>query len=193
MKKEYTIPELAEMFELKEEFLTSFRERIEDKENFYRAVKMFSDGELPYAVATGDGTINIASLRHDLAVKKLDFRKNQDAQLKEAFERHQKIMAYYATCQCISKRFKNGVIHRAYIKDGHLVALANQYRNQGGFYCAKNEVMPDFRWREVKQFLFNIRRDCKAYFRDIKRAAYADDKALFDFSERTIVKQKPNE
>ena len=187
MKKDITIPELAEMFELSEEFLTSFRDRIVDKENFVKAIRMFNDGDLPYSVATGKGEINIAKLRHDLAVKKWAFRQNEQEELKKALERHKEIMAYYSTCQHIQKRFKSGVIHRAYFKDGHLVALENQAGNVGGFYCANNEVMV-FHWEQVKQFLFNIRTQDKAFFRAIKKAAFASEAAIFDFSDRTIVK-----
>lgn len=186
-----TISELAERFELSEEFLSGLRDRIVDKENFVKAVRMFNDGELPYSVATGSGTINVAELRHELAVKKMAFRQNEQVELKKALERHKAILTYYANCQILQKRFKSGVIHRAYIKDGHLVALYNQAGITGGFYCAKNEVMV-FHWEQVKQFLFNIRTQDKAFFRAIKKAAFADERAIFDFSARTIVKQSQN-
>ena len=59
---------LASQYGLDVDFVHQLHEKVVDKENFARAVKMFADGTLPFDVATGDAPINVASIRHDVAV-----------------------------------------------------------------------------------------------------------------------------
>ena len=62
-KMESTIKSLSERFNLSVEFLTELHDKIVDKENFTRAVRMFMDGLMPYDIATGKEPINVAELR----------------------------------------------------------------------------------------------------------------------------------
>ena len=68
---------MASKYGLDAAFVQSLHEKIVDKENFARAVRMFVNGTLPYDVAMGDAPINIAELRHQVAQNLLVFRKHK--------------------------------------------------------------------------------------------------------------------
>ena len=74
---------MASKYGLDAAFVQSLHEKIVDKENFARAVKMFADGTLPFDVATGDAPINVASIRHDVAVNMWNARKIRAERIKE--------------------------------------------------------------------------------------------------------------
>lgn len=75
MDKIQEIESIASRYDLDVDFVQQLRDKVTDKENFARAVKMFVDGTLPFAIATGDAPINVASIRHDVAVNLLELRK----------------------------------------------------------------------------------------------------------------------
>ena len=193
MKNDFTIEELAAKYGLEVAFAESLAAKIEDKENTVRAFRMFADGKLPYELATRkDTTINVAALRHQIAGKLLELRKNREEAARMQMEHEKRIFEYYNGCDHLDHRhivFKKGALERVYIKDGHIVAFAHFEGKTGGIYGANNEVMPAFKW-QPKNYLRQLRKINKAFFRQVKAAAYADDAELFKMDERTIIKNK---
>lgn len=59
---------LASKYGLTVDFVKELHEKVIDKENFARAVRMFAVGLLPYDMATGKAPINVAEYRHKVAV-----------------------------------------------------------------------------------------------------------------------------
>ena len=196
MKNDFTIEELAAKYGLEVSFAESLAAKIEDKENTVRAFRMFADGKLPYEVATRkDTTINVAALRHQIAVKLVELRKNQEEAARMQMEHEKRIFEFYNGCEHLDHEhavFKKRAVERVYIKDGHLVAFAHFEGKTGGIYGANNEVMPAFKW-QPKNYLRQLRKINNAFFRAVKHAAYADDAELFRMDERTIRKDKTNE
>ena len=77
---------LASKYGLTVDFVKELHDKVVDKENFVRAVRMFANGMLPYDVATGKEPINVAELRHQVAKNMWDFRKNKASKMQEAME-----------------------------------------------------------------------------------------------------------
>ena len=90
---------LASQYGLDVDFVHQLHEKVVDKENFARAVKMFADGTLPFDVATGDAPINVASIRHDVAVNMWNARKIRAERVKEQMEMQRRIVEYYNGCK----------------------------------------------------------------------------------------------
>ena len=90
---------LASQYGLDVDFVHQLHEKVVDKENFARAVKMFVNGTLPYDVAMGDAPINIAELRHQVTQNLLVFRKHKAEKVRQAMEQQRKIVDYYNGCQ----------------------------------------------------------------------------------------------
>ena len=65
---------LASKYGLTVEFVNELHEKVIDKENFARAVRMFAVGLLPYDMATGKAPINIAEYRHKVAKNMWEFQ-----------------------------------------------------------------------------------------------------------------------
>ncbi len=183
MKKEIDFKSLATRHGLQIDFVQDLYEKIVDKDNFGRALQMFTSGTMPYDIATGNEPINVAELRHKVATDLWTQRKNQVAKIKVALEQQRKIIDYYNTCNKYKypRKPKDGIQEVVFIKDGHLVAFAHFEPKQGGIYAANNEVMPNFEWTPHK-WLGRLRKINKAFYREVKKAAYADDKELFDFN-----------
>lgn len=184
---ESTIKRLSEQFNLSVEFLTEFHDKIVDKENFNRAVRMFIDGLMPYDIATGDKPINVAELRHKVAKDLWAFRNDKHAKIRAAMEQHKRIQEYYSGCKSIRypKKPKGGVSDVVFIKDGHLVAFAHFEPSAGGIYAADNEVMPGWNWRP-HEYLARLRKMNKAFYREIKKAAFKSPLEWFDFNNKTL-------
>lgn len=184
---ESTIKRLSEQYDLSVEFLTELHDKIVDKENFTRAVRMFVDGFLRYDIATGQDPINVAEIRHQVAKNLWAFRKDRLAKIRVAMEQHKRIQDYYSGCKALKypKKPKNGVSDVVFIKDGHLVAFAHYEPKQGGIYAADNEVMPNFRWNP-HQHLARLRKLNKAFYREIKKAAVNSPREWFDFNSTTV-------
>ena len=183
---ESTIKTLSERFDLSVEFLTELHDKIVDKENFTRAVRMFVDGLMPYDLATGKEPINVAELRHKVAADIVAFRKDKTAKIRAALEQQRRIQEYYSGCKSIRypKKPKGGVSDVAFIKDGHLVAFAHFEPKQGGIYMANNEVMPNFRW-QPHEALARLRKLNKAFYRKVKKAAVNSPREWFNFNNMT--------
>lgn len=183
MKKEFDFESLATLYGLQIEFVQELYDKVVDKGDFERAIRMFATGTIPYDVATGKEPINVAELRHKVATDLWTHRSDQMAKVKAALEQQRKIVDYYNTCKVLKypNKPKNGIQEAVFIKDGHLVAFAHFEPKQGGIYAANNEVMPNFKWTPHK-WLGRLRKLNKAFYREVKRAAFADDKELFDFN-----------
>lgn len=183
---ESTIKSLSERFNLSVEFLTELHDKIVDKENFTRAVRMFMDGLMPYDIAIGKEPINVAELRHKVAADIVAFRKDKTAKIRAALEQQRRIQEYYSGCKSIRypKKPKSGVFDVAFIKDGHLVALAHFEPSAGGIYAADNEVMPGWNWRP-HEYLARLRILNKAFYREIKKTAVNSPREWFDFNATT--------
>lgn len=95
---------LTSKYGLTVDFVKELHDKVVDKENFVRAVRMFANGTLPYDVAKVKEHINVAELRHQVAKNMWDFRKNKASRMKEAMEQHRKIVKYYNTCTPLTYR-----------------------------------------------------------------------------------------
>jgi hypothetical protein len=179
MKKEFDFEALASKYSLSIEFLKELYEKVVDKDNFGRAVRMFNNGTMPYDIATGKDPINVAKLRHKIATEMWAAR----TKAKAAMEEQRKIADYYNGCKVLKYPWKpkNGIQDVVFVKDGHLVAFAHFEPKQGGIYAANNEVMPNFKWTPHK-WLGRLRQMNKAFYRDVKKAAFASPKEWFDFN-----------
>ena len=190
MDKSQEIESIASRYDLDVDFVLQLHDKVTDKENFARAVKMFADGTLPFDVATGDAPINVASIRHDVAVNMWNTRKIRAERVKELMEMQRRIVEYYNGCKRMTmahakdKRIQETV----FIKDGIIVAFGHFEPKQGGIYAANNPVMPDFRW-QPHDALARLRKLNKAFYRQVKKAATASPREWFDFSQSTITSQ----
>lgn len=184
--KEQIIESLASKYDLTVDFLNELHDKIVDKENFARAVRMFVDGLMPYDMATGKDPINVAELRHKVASDLWKFRNDKTDKIRLAMEQQRRIQEYYSGCKSIRypKKPKGGVSDVVFIKDGHLVAFAHFEPKTGGIYAADNEVMPGWHW-QPHQHLARLRNINKAFYREIKKAAFNSPREWFDFSNTT--------
>lgn len=183
MKKEIDFEVLATKYDLKADFVKELFDKVMDKGNFERALRMFANGTMPYDIATGKEPINVAEFRHKVATNIWATRHDQMAKVKAAMKQQRKIVEYYNGCQALKypKKPQNGTQDVVFIRDGHLVAFARFEPKQGGIYAANNEVMPNFRWNP-HEHLARLRKLNKAFYREVKKAAFADNKGLFDFN-----------
>lgn len=178
---------LASQYCLDMDFVHKLHEKVVDKENFARAVKMFADGTLPFDVATGDAPINVASIRHDVAVNMWNARKIRAERVKEQMEMQRRIVEYYNGCRHVTMTHKGNksIRETVFIKDGLIVAFGHFEPKQGGIYSANNPVMPDFRW-QPHDVLGRLRKLDKGFYRKVKKAATASPREWFDFTGSTI-------
>ena len=190
MDKSQEIESIASRYDLDVDFVLQLHDKVTDKENFARAVKMFADGTLPFDVATGDAPINVASIRHDVAVNMWNTRKIRAERVKELMEMQRRIVEYYNGCKRMTmahakdKRIQETV----FIKDGIIVAFGHFEPKQGGIYAANNPVMPDFRW-QPHDALARLRKLNKAFYRQVKKAATNSPKEWFDFNLKLYGKE----
>lgn len=179
-KKE--IEALATKYDLPIEFVTKLHDKVSDKGNFERALRMFVNGTLKYEVAAGNDPINVADIRKEVAGNYHVARKK----IQEQIAKERKIAEYYHGCHCVMFRYKpnKAVSDVVFVKDGHLVAFAHYEPKQGGIYAANNEVMPNFNWNPHKD-LERLRKMNKTFYRKVKKAANVDvweHKDWFDFN-----------
>lgn len=181
-----SIEAAAKKYDLTVDFVKSLHDKIVDKENFTRAVKMFNDGLLPYDMATGNEPINVAEYRSKVARNMWNRRKLQAEQFKAAMEHQKRIFEYYSGCRRLTFRHKQNkaILDVVFIKDGQLVALGHYEPTQGGIYAANNEVMPDFHW-QPHEALARLRKLNKAFYRQVKKAAFNSPREWFDFNYKT--------
>lgn len=140
MDKRQEIESIASRYDLDVDFVQQLHDKVTDKENFARAVKMFVDGTLPFAVATGDAPINVAHIRHDVAVNLLALRKTRADKVKEQMETQRRIVEYYNGCRHVTMTHKGNksIRETVFIKDGLIVAFGHFEPKQGGIYSANN-------------------------------------------------------
>jgi len=183
MEKGIDFESLATRYGLPIELVQGLYEKVVDKDNFGRAVRMFANGTMTYDVAASKDPINVAELRHKVATNLWTQRGDQMAKVKAALEEQHKIVDFYNTCKVLKYPWKpkNGIQEVVFIKDGHLVAFARFELKQGGIYAANNEVMPNFKWTP-HHWLGRLRKLNKAFYREVKKAAFADNRELFDFN-----------
>lgn len=181
--KKTSIETLASQYGLTVDFVKSLHDKIVDKENITRAVKMFNDGLLPFDMATGNEPINVAEYRSKVARNMWNRRKLQAEQFKATMEHQKRIFEYYSECRRLTFQHKQNkaVSDAVFIKDGQLVAFGYYEPIQGGIYAANNEVMPDFRWNP-HECLARLRKLNKAFYRQVKKAAFNSPKEWFDFN-----------
>ena len=174
---------LASQYGLDVDFVHQLHEKVVDKENFARAVKMFADGTLPFDVATGDAPINVSSIRHDVAVNLIELRKMRADKVKEQMEMQRRIVEYYNECRHVTMTHKGNksIRETVFIKDGLIVAFGHFEPKQGGIYSANNPVMQDFRW-QPHEALARLRKMNRAFYRQVKKAAFNSPKEWFDFN-----------
>lgn len=170
---------LAAKYDLPMDFVNELWNKVVDKENFERALRMFKGGTLKYEIATGKAPINIAEIRKEIAGNYQAMRERVRAQM----EQQRKIVEYYNGCKTLRypRKPKDGAQEVVFIKDGHLVAFARFEPKQGGIYAANNEVMPNFRWNPHNH-LARLRKMNKAFYREVKKAAFAENRELFNFN-----------
>ena len=190
MDKRQEIESIASRYDLDVDFVQQLHDKVTDKENFARAVKMFVDGTLPFDVATGDAPINVASIRHDVAVNMWNARNIRAKRTKEQMEMQRRIVEYYNGCRHVTMTHKGNKSTRetVFIKDGIIVAFGHFEPKQGGIYAANNPVMPDFRW-QPHEALARLRKMNRAFYRKVKKAATKSPREWFDFSQSTITRQ----
>lgn len=185
MDKRQEIESIASRYDLDVDFVQQLHDKVTDKENFARAVKMFADGLLPYDMATGKDPINVAEYRKTVAKNLREFRHNQQEKVKAAMEQQRKIVEYYTGCKRLTSHDKanKAVSEVVFVKDGRLVAFAHFEPKQGGIYMANNEVMPNFHW-QPHEALARLRKLNKAFYRKVKKAAVKSPRGWFDFTQR---------
>ena len=191
MDKRQEIESIASRYDLDVDFVQQLHDKVTDKENFARAVRMFVDGTLPFAIATGDAPINVASIRHDVAVNLLELRKMRADKVKEQMEMQRRIVEYYNGCRHVTMTHKGNksIRETVFIKDGIIVAFGHFEPKQGGIYAANNPVMPDFRW-QPHEALARLRKMNRAFYRKVKKAARKSPREWFNFDVRIIRKEK---
>lgn len=174
--------EMADKHNLSLEFLQNLYARLSDKSYYFKAVKMFVDGFMPYAIATGEEPIDIKELRHQVAKNLWEFRQNEKEKIRVALDHQKRIVEYYSTCTLLKypEKPRKGIQDGVFIKDGHIVAFMHKEHGQGGIYAANNEVMSDWHW-QPHEHLGRLRQICKAFYRRVKKAAINDPKEYFKF------------
>ena len=188
---EQELKELAAKYELDAAFVSQLYDNLTDKATIEKALRMFVAGTLKFDIATGNAPINVASVRHDVAVNMWNTRKIRAERVKEQMEMQRRIVEYYNGCRRMTmahakdKRIQETV----FIKDGIIVAFGHFEPNQGGIYAANNPVMPDFHW-QPHDALARLRKMNRAFYRKIKKAATKSPREWFIFDEHTIRKDK---
>ena len=168
---------LSRKYAIDGETIVKLYSRLVDKSYIAKAVRMFANGELNYDVLTKDDAIDIASIRHVRAINLLDGRRLAQKELDWKIATYE----YYKHChKLMLDNGKNGV-EIVYVDDGRLSAFAHYRGSEGGIYSANNAFMTDLNWKP-HQYLSRLRKMNKAFYRKVKKAAYAEDKALFDFN-----------
>lgn len=183
---EELINQLSAKYHIEADFLQGLYDKITDKAYFARAVRMFYDGTMSYAIATGDKPIDVAALRHDVATNLWHTHQVFNARLKEATEQQQRIVDYYNSCKQMTWVHSQNKSIRdvVFIKDGCIVAFGHFEHKQGGIYAADNEVMQNFHW-QPHDHLARIRKGNKFFYRQVKKAASQSPREWFDFNIRT--------
>ena len=110
-------------------------------------------------------------------------RKIRAERVKEQMKTQRRIVEYYNGCKRMTMAHAkdNRIRETVFIKDGIIVAFGHFEPNQGGIYAANNPVMPDFRWNP-HECLARLRKMNRAFYRQVKKAAFNSPKEWFDFN-----------
>lgn len=183
---EELITQLSAKYHIEADFLKTLYDKITDKAYFARAVRMFYDGTMSYAIATGDEPIDVASLRHDVATNLWHTHQVNIKKMKDLMKQQQRIVDFYNSCKQMTWVHKPNTSVRdvVFIKDGRIVAFGHFEKKQGGIYAADNEVMPGFHW-QPHDHLGRIRKGNKFFYRQVKKAASKSPREWFDFNIKT--------
>ena len=180
------IESLADKYELPVDFVEKLFDKVIDKVNFERALRMFANGTLKYDVATGIEPFNVAEIRHTVAGNLWRIHEKHLADM----ERMKQIAEYYQGCRWVRHDTKDPKTHQiravdvVFVDDGRLVAFGRYMAKNGGIYAANNEFQPDFNWTP-KKWLARLRTMNKMFYRQVKKAATVDireHKEWFDFT-----------
>lgn len=165
------------------DFVDILSAKLVNPEHVNCALRMFIRGQLPMDYINNAEAIDLAAIRKQIA----DAIRERRTSIAKHVAETRRLSEYYATCRMLSTRGERGQ-HYVFIKDGHIVAFGAESgdRKQGGIYAAHNDVHGDFKWTP-NEHLARIRRFDKAFYKRIKKAAFADDPAIFDMNHRTIV------
>lgn len=177
----------AELYKQPLDFCTHLYELLTDKSTFDRALRMFTRGQLQYADAIGDDAIDIAEVRRQLA-NNYAVRRYQ-ANAERAATRRK--FAFYDSCErAVLKVVQDGrlaSVEFVLIDNGRFVAFGCQTPNGGGIYAAHNDH-ESFNWN-LHEILCRMRNTNRAFYRRIKKMAFAEAASTFDMSQHTIRKQ----
>ena len=181
---EELINQLSAKYHIEADFLQGLYGKITDKSYFQRAVRMFYDGTMSYAIATGEEPIDVAALRHEVATNLWHTHQVYNKRMKDLMEQQQRIVDYYISCKqmtWVHKKTTKHIRDVVFIKDARIVAFGHFEHKQGGIYAADNEVMPDFHW-QPHDHLARIRKGNKFFYRQVKKAASQSPREWFDFT-----------
>lgn len=163
------------------DFIDALASKLTDATHINCALRMFIRGQLPMDYITNADAIDLPAIRKQIADA---IRERRQAMAKHLDETR-RLSEYYSTCQMIKANGERGC-HFVFIKDGHIVAFGAQTDKEGGIYAANNPVHGEFKWTP-NEHLARLRRFDKAFYKRIKKAAFADERAMFDMNQRTIV------
>ena len=89
---EQELKELAAKYELDAAFVSQLYDNLTDKATIEKALRMFVAGTLKFDIASGNAHINVASVRHDVAVNMWNTRKIRAERVKEQMEMQRRIV-----------------------------------------------------------------------------------------------------
>lgn len=162
-------------------FIQMLANKLTNPEHMNIAIRMFIQGTLPMSAIENNQAIDIPTIRHQIA----DAIWNRRQAIAEHLAEQRRLSEYYSTCKMLKADGQRGC-HFVFIKDGHIVAFGAQTDKEGGVYAADNPVHQQFNW-QPREHLARLRRFDKAFYKRIKKAAFADDRAFFDMTQNTIV------
>ena len=103
---ETNIEALASKYGLTVDFVNELHEKVIDKENFARAVRMFAVGLLPYDMATGKDPSMLPNIGTRSPKIMWNFRRKKADNIKAAMEQQRKIVEYYNECKAFTLKNK---------------------------------------------------------------------------------------
>ena len=176
-------PEILAEYNIGQDFIDTLAAKLTNQEHLNCALRMFINGQLPLSTINDNDAIDIPTIRKQIADT---IRERRQAMAKHVAE-YRRLSEYYSTCKMLAVECRNGQ-HYVFIKDGHIVAFGMERgdHREGGIYAAKNPVQGEFQWTP-NEHLARIRRLDKAFYKRIKKAAFAEPQSMWKMDGRTIV------
>lgn len=164
-------------------FIQMLANKLTNPEHMNIATRMFIQGTLPMSAIENNQAIDIPTIRHQIA----DAIWNRRQAMAKHVAEYRRLSEYYSTCKMLAVECRNGKSY-VFIKDGHIVAFGMESgdHREGGIYAAKNPVQGEFQWTP-NEHLARIRRLDKAFYKRIKKAAFAEPQSMWKMDGRTIV------